>query len=48
MMNGAFATNIMSALYDQAKQYGGEHTSQVTSNGGSCMAIYLRMAMEMP
>jgi hypothetical protein len=48
MMNGGFATNIMSALYDHAKQYDDEHTSHVDSNRGSCMAIYLGMAMEMP
>jgi hypothetical protein len=30
MMNGGFATNIMSALYDHAKQYDDEHTSHVT------------------
>ena len=47
MMNGGFATNIMSALYDHAKQYDNEHTSHVDSNGESCMAIYLEMAMEM-
>ena len=35
MMNGGFATNIMSALYDHAKQYDDEHTSYVTSNRGS-------------
>jgi hypothetical protein len=29
MMNGGFATNIMSALYDHAKQYDHEHTSHV-------------------
>jgi hypothetical protein len=48
MMNGDFATNIMSALYDHAKQYNDEHTSHVYDDGGSCMAIYLGMAMEMP
>ena len=30
MMNGGFATNTMSALYDHAKQYDDEHTSHVT------------------
>ena len=30
MMNGGFATNIMSALYDHAKQYDDEHTSHET------------------
>ena len=29
-MNGGFATNVMSALYDHAKQYDDEHTSHVT------------------
>ena len=48
MTNGGFATNIMPALYDHAKQYDDEHTSDVTSNRGSCMDIYLGMAMEMP
>ena len=48
MMNGGFATNIMPALYDHAKQYDNECSSHVNSNGGSCMAIYLGIAMEMP
>jgi hypothetical protein len=48
MMNGGFATNIMPTLYDHAKQYDDEHTSHVDSNGGSCMAIYLGMDVEMP
>jgi hypothetical protein len=30
MMNGGFATNIMSALYDHANQYDDEHTSHET------------------
>jgi hypothetical protein len=30
MMNSGFATNIMSALYDHAKQYDDEHTSHET------------------
>jgi hypothetical protein len=30
MMNGGFATNSMSALYDHAKQYDDEHTCHVT------------------
>ena len=29
MMNGGFATNTMSALYDHAKQYDDERTSHV-------------------
>mgnify|MGYP003312437501 CR=1 FL=1 len=49
MMNGGFATNIMSALYDHAKHNDNECSSHVmNSNNGSCMAIYLGMAMEMP
>ena len=48
MMNGGFATITMSALYDHAKQYDDECSSHVNSNGDSCMAIYLGMAMEMP
>jgi hypothetical protein len=30
MMNGGYATNIMSSLYDHAKQYDKEHTSHMT------------------
>ena len=30
MMNGVCSTNIMSTLYDHAKQYDDEHTSHVT------------------
>ena len=30
MINSGCATNIMSALYDHAKQYDDEHTSHVT------------------
>jgi hypothetical protein len=48
MMNSGFATNTMLALYDHAKQYDDESTRHVNSNYGSCMAIYLKMAMEMP
>ena len=48
MINGSCATNIISALYDHAKQYDNEHTSHVYDDDGSCMATYLRMAMEMP
>jgi hypothetical protein len=29
MMNGGYATNIMAALYDHAKQYDDEHASHV-------------------
>ena len=48
MMNGGFATNIMPTLYDHAKQNDNECLSHVNSNGGSCIAIYLGMATEMP
>ena len=46
-MNGGFAANSVSALYDHAKQYDKERACHVYDDGGSCMAIYLRMAMEM-
>ena len=37
------------SLYDHAKQNDNECSSHVmNSNNGSCMAIYLGMAMEMP
>ena len=48
MMNGGCATNIMSALYDHAKQYDNDDVCHKKRNVGSCMAIYLGMAMEMP
>ena len=48
IMNGGFPTNIMSTLYDHAKKYDNECSGHVNSNGGSGMAIYLEMAMEMP
>ena len=35
-------------LYDHAKQYENERSSRVYDDDGSCMAIYLEMAMEMP
>ena len=38
MMNSGFATYIMSALYDYAKQYDDEHTSHVTEQW--CHAQY--------
>ena len=47
MMNGGFATNIMSALYDHAKQYDNECSSHVNGNSGSCMSIYLETVIEM-
>ena len=34
--------------YDHAKQYDNECSSHVYDDDGSCMAIYLGMAMEMP
>ena len=34
--------------YDHAKQYDNECSIHVYDDDGSCMAIYLRMAMEMP
>ena len=35
-------------LHDHAKQYDNECSSHVYDDDGSCMAIYLGMAMEMP
>ena len=34
--------------YDHAKQYDNKCSSHVYDDDGSCMAIYLGMAMEMP
>ena len=48
MMKGGFATNIMLSLYDHAKQYDNDDVCHKKWNGGSCMAIYLGMEMEMP
>ena len=48
IMNGGFATNIVLGLYDHAKQNDNEFSSHVNGNGGSCMAIYIRVAIEMP
>ena len=39
---------ILCQLYDHAKQYDNEFSSHVYDDDGSCMAIYLGMAMEMP
>ena len=39
---------IQCQLHDQAKQYDNEWSSHVYDDDGSCMAIYLGMAMEMP
>ena len=38
----------VSLSYDRAKQYDNECSIHVYDDGGSCMAIYLGMAMEMP
>ena len=35
-------------LYDHAKQYDNECSSHQNGGGGSCMTIYLGMAMGMP
>ena len=40
--------NIMLAILDHAKQYDNKCSSHVYEDDGSCMAIYLGMAMEMP
>ena len=34
--------------YDHAKKYDNECSSHVYDDDGSCMAIYVGMAMEMP
>ena len=39
---------IWCQLHDHAKQYDNECSSHVYDDDGSCMAIYLGMAMEMP
>ena len=39
---------IWCQLHDHAKQYDNEWSSHVYDDDGSCMAIYLGMAMEMP
>ena len=46
-MNGGLATNTMPTTY-HAKQYDNDGECHNKRNGGSCMAIYLRMAMKMP
>ena len=40
--------NIMLAILRHAKQYDNKCSSHVYDDDGSCMAIYLGMAMEMP
>ena len=47
IMNGGLATNTMS-LHDHAKQYDNDEACHNNGTVESCMAIYLRMAMEMP
>ena len=39
---------IRCELHDHAKQYDNECSSHEYDDDGSCMAIYLGMAMEMP
>ena len=39
---------ILCQLYDHAKQYDNDDVCHVYDDDGSCMAIYLGMAMEMP
>ena len=45
---GGLATNTISTTCSCKKQYDNECSSQVYDDDGSCMAIYLGMAMEMP
>ena len=46
--NGQAMKTSCQLSYDHAKQYDNECSSHVYDDDGSCMAIYLRMAMEMP
>ena len=39
---------IRHQLHDHAKQYDNKFSSHVYDDDGSCMAIYLGMAMEVP
>ena len=39
---------IRCELHDHARQYDNDDVCHDKSNGESCMAIYLGMAMEMP
>ena len=39
---------IRCQLHDHAKQYDNDGACHNKRNGGSCMAIYLGMTMEMP
>ena len=46
--NGQAMKTSCQLSYDHAKQYDNECSSHVYDDDGSCMAIYLGMAMEMP
>ena len=46
--NGQAMKTSCQLSYDHAKQHDNECSSHVYDDDGSCMAIYLRMAMEMP
>ena len=47
IMNDGHATNMMSTTWS-CKQYDNDEACHNNGTMGSCMAIYLRMAMEMP
>ena len=47
IMHGGFATNTMSTTWSCKEQYDKSNVCH-DDDGGSCMAIYLGMAMEMP
>ena len=46
--NGQAMKTSCQLSYDHAKQYDNKCSSHVYDDDGSCMAIYLGMAMEMP
>ena len=46
--NGQAMKTSCQLSYDHAKQYDDKCSSHVYDDDGSCMAIYLGMAMEMP
>ena len=46
--NGQAMKTSCQLSYDHAKQYDNECSSHVYDDDGSYMAIYLKMAMEMP
>ena len=46
--NGQAVKTSCQLSYDNAKQYDNDGACHNKWNGGSCMAIYLGMAMEMP